>query len=75
MQASQVSCRFLISKLVFMAIQFGLAIDAKIQNYSYFERKNYFYPDLPKGYQISQFQRPIVSQWPLTLNLLTVLKK
>lgn len=47
-------------QVLIMAIQFGLAIQAKIQDYSYFERKNYFYPDLPKGYQISQFQRPII---------------
>lgn len=46
---------------VTMAIQFGLAINAEILDQSFFERKNYFYPDLPKGYQISQFQRPIVS--------------
>ncbi len=42
------------------AIKFGLAIDANINSPSIFARKNYFYPDLPKGYQISQFERPIV---------------
>ncbi len=45
---------------VHLAIQFGLAINATIQQNSYFERKNYVYPDLPKGYQITQFRRPIV---------------
>ena len=42
------------------AIKFGLAIDAKIAERSVFARKNYFYPDSPKGYQISQFELPIV---------------
>lgn len=56
-------------RAVDMAIQFGLAIDATINNQSYFERKNYFYPDLPKGYQISQFQRPIVGQGHLDILL------
>ena len=42
------------------AIQFGLAVDATIAPMSIFARKNYFYPDLPKGYQISQFELPVV---------------
>ena len=54
---------------VVMAIQFGLAINADINDLSIFERKNYFYPDLPKGYQISQFQKPIVSNGYLEITL------
>ena len=46
---------------ILMAIKFGLAINAEIPERSVFARKNYFYPDLPKGYQISQFELPIVS--------------
>ena len=44
-----------------MAVMFGLAIDASIAGRSVFARKNYFYPDLPKGYQISQYELPVVS--------------
>ena len=52
-----------------MAVTFGLAIGAQINLHSIFDRKNYFYPDLPKGYQISQFETPIVGQGKITLNL------
>jgi aspartyl-tRNA(Asn)/glutamyl-tRNA(Gln) amidotransferase subunit B len=48
------------AEAVRMAIMFGLAIDAHIARRSIFARKNYFYPDLPKGYQISQYELPIV---------------
>jgi aspartyl-tRNA(Asn)/glutamyl-tRNA(Gln) amidotransferase subunit B len=47
---------------VTMAVRFGKAIDAEIGRRSVFARKNYFYPDLPKGYQISQFELPIVGK-------------
>ncbi len=51
------------------AIKFGLAIGADINQRSVFARKNYFYPDLPKGYQISQFEIPIVGKGQLTIEL------
>ncbi len=51
------------------AVTFGLAIGAQINRYSIFDRKNYFYPDLPKGYQISQFEHPIVGAGQLTVHL------
>src|SRR5947199_4911807 len=43
------------------AVKTGLGLDAEIRRFSVFDRKNYFYPDLPAGYQISQFQQPIVA--------------
>ena len=51
------------------AIVFGLGVGAKICNVSRFDRKNYFYPDLPKGYQISQFFEPIVKEGVFELSL------
>ncbi len=51
------------------AIRFGLAIDADIASKSIFARKNYFYPDLPKGYQISQFELPIVGKGKLSIDI------
>lgn len=54
---------------VVMAVKFGLGVDAEINLTSIFERKNYFYPDLPKGYQISQFAIPIVGKGHLDIVL------
>jgi aspartyl-tRNA(Asn)/glutamyl-tRNA(Gln) amidotransferase subunit B len=51
------------------AIKFGLAVGAHIAPRSVFARKNYFYPDLPKGYQISQFELPVVGQGALTIQV------
>lgn len=51
------------------AVKFGLAIDAEVNRRSVFARKNYFYPDLPKGYQISQFELPIVGLGKITIEV------
>jgi len=57
------------AQVVKMAIKFGLAINAEIAPVSVFARKNYFYPDLPKGYQISQFELPIVGKGEVSIEL------
>jgi len=51
------------------AVKTGLALNAKINNVSVFDRKNYFYADLPQGYQISQFTKPIVGEGEITIDL------
>lgn len=57
------------AEAVKMAIKFGLAVDAQISERSVFARKNYFYPDLPKGYQISQYELPVVGKGEITIEL------
>jgi len=52
-----------------MAVKFGLAVDASVARRSVFARKNYFYPDLPKGYQISQYELPVVARGTLKVLL------
>ena len=51
------------------AVRTGLGLDAQINLHSVFDRKNYFYPDLPAGYQISQYQQPVVGQGRVTLDM------
>src|SRR4026208_1201411 len=52
-----------------MAVKFGLAVGAQVAPRSVFARKNYFYPDLPKGYQISQYEKPVVEKGTLRILL------
>ena len=56
-------------EVVKMAIRFGLGADAEVSHKSVFARKNYFYPDLPKGYQISQYELPIIGKGFLDIQL------
>ncbi|MEO8223362.1 MAG: Asp-tRNA(Asn)/Glu-tRNA(Gln) amidotransferase GatCAB subunit B, partial [Gammaproteobacteria bacterium] len=57
------------AEAVRMAARFGLAIGATVAPRSVFARKNYFYPDLPKGYQISQYELPIVHDGTISIDL------
>ena len=56
-------------KCVEQAVKTGLGLDAQINLYSSFDRKNYFYPDLPQGYQISQFRHPIITNGRVIIDL------
>ncbi|HEX3653180.1 MAG TPA: Asp-tRNA(Asn)/Glu-tRNA(Gln) amidotransferase subunit GatB [Rhizomicrobium sp.] len=56
-------------KCVEQAVRTGLGLKAKINHRSVFDRKNYFYPDLPSGYQISQYKQPIVGEGEVTIDL------
>jgi len=57
------------AEAVGMAVKFGLSIGAEVARHSVFARKNYFYPDLPKGYQISQYELPVVKKGKLAVML------
>jgi aspartyl-tRNA(Asn)/glutamyl-tRNA(Gln) amidotransferase subunit B len=57
------------ARAVQMAVKFGLAVEATVARRSVFARKNYFYPDLPKGYQISQYELPVVARGSLNIML------
>ena len=57
------------SFVIDQAIKTGLALNAKINNFSIFDRKNYFYPDLPLGYQISQYKDPIISDGYIDIDI------
>src|ERR1700687_2240697 len=55
--------------VVEQAVKTGLGLDAQVNLVSVFDRKNYFYPDLPAGYQISQYQQPIVGEGRVALDM------
>ena len=57
------------AKCVEQAVRTGLGLNAKINTFSRFDRKNYFYPDLPQGYQISQFEHPIVGEGEIEVDV------
>lgn len=57
------------AECVRQAVRTGLGLNARINNRSVFDRKNYFYPDLPQGYQISQYKSPIVGEGEITVDL------
>jgi aspartyl-tRNA(Asn)/glutamyl-tRNA(Gln) amidotransferase subunit B len=57
------------AECVRQAVRTGLGLKAQINNRSVFDRKNYFYPDLPQGYQISQFKQPIVGEGTITISV------
>ncbi|HNF67307.1 MAG TPA: Asp-tRNA(Asn)/Glu-tRNA(Gln) amidotransferase subunit GatB [Plasticicumulans sp.] len=63
------------AEAVRMAVMLGLAIDATVARRSVFARKNYFYPDLPKGYQISQYELPVVARGHLDIQIDGVAKR
>ncbi len=56
-------------RCIAQAVRTGLALGAKINPHSVFARKNYFYPDLPQGYQISQYEEPVVGEGEITIDL------
>src|ERR1043165_2800616 len=56
-------------RCVEQAVKTGLGLKAKINTWSRFDRKNYFYPDLPQGYQISQYKSPVVGEGKVTVDM------
>ena len=62
-------------EVVFKAAQFGLAVNAKVENYSSFDRKSYFYPDSPRNFQITQYRNPIITGGEIITNVDGEIKK